>query len=306
MRRDDWKVIGIGHGDWKDQDIEGWGLSEWHEEDITVDSLRRCGAPPATIVHCAGGGSVGASISDPAGDFDRTVMSTLAVAEYVRVDAPATTIVYPSSAAVYGRVSVVPIKETEVLRPVSPYGVHKSMAEQILQSYGACYGVSSVIVRLFSVYGEGLRKQLLWDACMKLSRNETAFGGTGEEIRDWLYVEDAVELLIAASARAAPDCPVVNGGSGRGASVREVLAFLFDCTGRTDTPNFGKQPRAGDPDAYVADITRAQSWGWKAALPWEIGVRNYFGWFNQCEKPLALQSVPNSADECCGFPSGKR
>ena len=106
-----------------------------------------------------------------------------AVLEFSRLHAPDARIVLPSSAAVYGAVERTPIEEIDVLRPVTPYGAHKKIAEDLCASFGRYCGVKSAVVRLFSVYGPELRKQLLWDASWRVSRNENGFFGTGRELR---------------------------------------------------------------------------------------------------------------------------
>ena len=91
------------------------------------------------------------------------------------------------------------------------------MMEALCRSYGENFGLRAAIVRLFSVYGEELHKQLLWDICCKLDARESApllLGGTGLEIRDWLHVSDAVSLLWMARQVCSPECPSMNGGPG--------------------------------------------------------------------------------------------
>ena len=219
-------VLGIGHGEWSREEWELWGLSEWRCADVTLQTLRQYAGQPTAIVHCAGGGSVPFSIEDPLADFERTVETTAHVLEYVRTSAPSCRVVYPSSASVYGTVKTVPIREDCPAAPISQYGTHKLMAEQMVTSYCRQFGTSAAIVRLFSVYGCGLRKQLLWDACRKFANNDSTFMGTGDEVRDWLHVEDAATLLMAAAEHASPECPTVNGGSGQGVTVRDVLVRL--------------------------------------------------------------------------------
>ena len=104
------------------------------------------------------------------------------------------------------------------MNPVSPYGVHKKIAEDLCRSYGQHFKIASCVIRLFSVYGVRLRKQLLWDECLKLSKNEITFFGTGQETRDWLHIHDVVNLLFTAAEHASSHCPTVNGGTGVGVS----------------------------------------------------------------------------------------
>jgi len=281
LARGGWRVIGLGHGSWARDEWQKWGIAEWHVADVTLEALITYGGKPDLLVHCAGSGSVGFSMTRPHQDFQRTVDATVAVLEFARLHAPQTHVVYPSSAGVYGVVEKLPIAETDPLAPVSPYGVHKRVAEEMCCSYARYFGVSIAIVRLFSVYGTGLRKQLLWDACMKIKNGENTFFGSGMETRDWLHVDDAASLLLAAGERASTECPIVNGGSGQGVLVRELLSELFVCFDRSDTPQFSGATRSGDPLHYIADISRLSGWAWQPKMPWRQGVREYAEWFKK-------------------------
>jgi UDP-glucose 4-epimerase len=277
-------VFGIGHGEWTQPEWEGWGLNEWKCSDVNSDALKELKHTPSIIIHCAGGGSVSFSIEDPIGDFNRTVVTTAHVLEYVRTSAPSCCVVYPSSASVYGAVERLPIPEDCPVAPISQYGVHKLMAEQMVASYARQFGTAAAIVRLFSVYGPGLRKQLLWDACRKFSQRESLFMGTGDELRDWLYVDDAAELLLAAAEHASSRCPIVNGGSGEGTTVREILTHLSKCLhGAGHGPTFSGEKRMGDPSRYIADIEASRSWNWQPTFRWKQGVDAYAKWWK--EKP---------------------
>ncbi len=275
------QVVGIGHGSWAREEWRQWGISEWHATDITTDALLTYAGLPEVIVHCAGSGSVGFSMIHPHQDFQRTVDATVAVLEFVRLHAPQARVVYPSSAGVYGVVEKLPIAEFDPLAPVSPYGVHKRISEEMCCSYAHHFGLSVAIVRLFSVYGIGLRKQLLWDACMKIRNGGNSFFGSGMETRDWLQVDDAASLLLVAGERASVECPIVNGGSGQGVLVRDLLSELFVCFGRSDAPQFSGASRSGDPLHYIADISRLCSWGWQPKMAWREGVRQYAEWFKK-------------------------
>lgn len=276
-----WHVIGVGHGDWAREEWEKWGISEWHACDVTIEALQTYGGEPDTIVHCAGSGSVSYSITRPFQDFQKTVGTTLNVLEFARLYTDGAKVVYPSSAAVYGSADKLPISEDNRLMPISPYGVHKKMAEDLCSSYAKHYGVLTSVVRFFSIYGAGLRKQILWDACTKIINNEVTFFGTGVEMRDWLHVNDAAELLFIAGEQASTDCPAVNGGFGKGITVREILTEIFACFQRTDLPVFSGTVRSGDPMHYIADITRACRWGWHPRVDWQNGIREYVQWFKK-------------------------
>jgi UDP-glucose 4-epimerase len=274
-----WHVVGIGHGTWSREEAHAWGVTEWRAADISFDALANSGPPPDAIVHCAGSGSVGYSLTHPFQDFSRSAATIAATLEYARLHAPRTRVVFLSSAAVYGQVDEGIINENTTLNPISPYGIHKVMGESLCQMYGLHYGISSSVLRLFSMYGRGLRKQLLWDACTKASRGEAEFAGTGDETRDWLDMVDAAELIFLAVKQASPLCPIANGGTGEAPRIRAVLEELFLRLGVQGAPHFTGVVRSGDPKHYRAGISVAKRWGWVPKVSWREGIRAYAEWF---------------------------
>lgn len=274
-----WEVHGIGRGGWAP--TAELDLHKWHCSEVTLSALVELGLTPDVIVHCAGGASVGVSIQQPGLDFDYTVKSMSNVLEFIRLHSPATCLIYPSSAAVYGQVTQMPIKETVYPNAVSPYGLHKRMAELLCELYSRQYGIHTAIVRLFSIYGPGLRKQLLWDACLKYEGGCSEFFGTGNEVRDWLHVCDIAKLLFLAKDKASIACPIVNAGSGIGIKVSDILIQLGLNLESDLVPTFSEQARAGDPGAFIADISEARSWGWEPEIFWRDGLSEYVDWFKK-------------------------
>ena len=171
------------------------------------------------------------------------------------------------------------IRVDQSLTPISPYGVHKKIVEELCQSYARHFGLHCAIVRLFSVYGIGLRKQLLWDACQKFSSGDFIFAGTGRETRDWLNIEDAARLLFLAASKTDPACPIVNGGSGAGIMVRQVVQWIAEALGCAQRPSFSGHARPGDPTHLVADITETRAWGWSPKRNLRDDIAGYVDWF---------------------------
>lgn len=271
-------VVGIGHDSWSTDEAREWGLSAWHPGDVTLAALTQCGGEPDVVVHCAGSGQVGLSLAHPYEDFRRNVATTAAVLEYLRTRAPHAILVFLSSAAVYGNAAAGAIKETTPASPLSPYGTNKHLAEQLCETHARYFGLRTVVLRLFSVYGPGLRKQLLWDACHRLTAAAPEFSGTGAELRDWLHVSDAAALIGILAASNVAGHRVLNGGTGSGTPVSEVLAELAAVLG-TRTARFSGQQRPGDPVSLVADASRARGLGWQPQYDWRRGVREYADWF---------------------------
>lgn len=276
-------VIGIGHGKWKDNEYYKWGINEWHECDITIESLSVFKSDIYAIIHCAGGSNVRYSIENPLLDYKKTVMSTLYILEYIRNYSINTRLVYVSSAAVYGMANKLPLKEDEILNPISPYGYHKKIAEELCKMYAFQYKLNIIIGRLFSVYGNGLKKQLLWDACNKLKNNDLIFWGSGNETRDWIHVIDAAKYLVQSVERTDKLYNIINIASGVNISISKVLNRLFKYYGIKQKPVFNGIIDKGNPKDYLADISKIKTWNIGEKISLELGIKNYIEWYKQYE-----------------------
>lgn len=210
---------------------------------------------PRTIFHLAGGASVAASVASPEDDFENTFRTTQRICDWIWRFSPKSSIVFASSAAVYGDQKANLLNEDLISVPCSPYGNHKRQAEVEIQSQGVSHGLNSAIVRLFSVYGPGLEKQLLWDISKRLAANPAVLklGGDGTETRDFLYIDDAVTILLKASDITSPSGPIVNGGTGIASSVRQIANLLLRMWGSEAALEFDGKRRVGDPHSIVAD-----------------------------------------------------
>ena len=283
------EIYGIGHGGWPPSEYGEFGIKTWLSSDITYESLCSLGLSGrvAAIIHCGGGGSVAYSIENPSLDYKKTVDSTLAVLEYMRRENPLARLVYPSSTAVYGVCEDKRISESHPLDPISPYGFNKAAAELLCRSYHKNYSIKCSIIRYFSIYGEGLKKQLLWEASNKIINASKAAGaveffGTGLETRDWIHISDAAALAVKA---AGADCgyEIINGGTGVKTSIKDTIALLskeFEKYNIAARPvKFNNIVRAGDPAYYWADIGRALESGWKPAITLADGISRYVKWF---------------------------
>ena len=275
-------VVGLGHGALTAPDLAASGLSHWISGDVHADhlaTLARLGGPPAVVYHLAGGASVGAAEADPEADLRRTVTSTAVLLDWLARAAPATRVVAVSSAAVYGAGHAGPIPETAPVNPVSVYGRHKAMMEALCRDH-AGRGLPVVTGRLFSVYGAGLRKQLLWDLSSRLAADPTVIelAGTGDELRDWTAIGDIVSALPRLAELAAADCPILNVGTGRGVSVRDVAAAAIAAWGSSARLSFSGVSRPGDPFSLIADTTAASARAIICPSAVEAGVGAYINW----------------------------
>jgi|KBSSwiStaDraftv2_1062776.scaffolds.fasta_scaffold26418_3 UDP-glucose 4-epimerase len=278
------QVWGLGHGLWADAEAREWGLTKWLNGDVqasNLQSLARLQAePPQVIFHLAGGSSVGAALAQPHEDFQRTATTTAHLLDWLRLEAPATHLIAISSAAVYGAAHSAALAEDANCQPCSPYGYHKLIMEQLCQSYAQSYGLRSTLVRLFSVYGSGLKKQLLWDLCTRLSGGAATveLGGSGDELRDWTDVRDVVRALTFLMEPAA-HTPVINAGTGLGTPIKRIAEHVLAAWPRRAQITFSGKVRRGDPFSLVADSQLLAAMNFQWTIPVEQGIADYVGWF---------------------------
>jgi UDP-glucose 4-epimerase len=276
-------ISGIGHGHWSKIEAAQWNVAEWLNGEIdavNLSELLNQSGKPDVIYHLAGSSSVGLSFINPLEDFRRTVEATARLLDWVRKQSPDAKIILVSSAAVYGAGHQTPIIEECASKPYSPYGGHKAMMELLSESYVRNFGLNSVVVRLFSVYGDGLSKQLIWDLCSKLSTgNKVTLGGSGEEVRDWIHVKDVAKLLGLFASDNGWNTPVVNGGSGLGITVREIAREVSAQWGGNAQITFNGESRPGDPTYLVADIHRLDKIGFSSDIMLSTGISSYVKWY---------------------------
>lgn len=278
-----YSVIGIGRGGESKDQLTHWGVDRWIEGSITADLLTRVDVSefPSVIVHCAGSGSVGQSFTSPYTDYMSSVDSLAKVLEWVRLNRNDANcrIVLTSSAAVYGNQNCFELNEDAELRPASPYGYHKLMAEVLLRSYSDHFGIKTSIVRLFSVYGDSLKKQLLWDAFKKFKNGNAVFFGSGNELRDWIHIDDASRLLYTASTSAVSDSFEVFNGTGEKSTIRNVINLLAGLLEYHGNIEFNMIEHQGNPRSLIGSATKAKSrLNWEPQVGLVDGLRRYAEW----------------------------
>ncbi len=258
--------------------MERIGFHRWCSGHVARDILDRLTEPVDLIVHCAGSSIVGRSFNDRDAEFRNSVGAAADVLDFACRQRRRPRLVMLSSAAVYGAVHRLPIDEDAPLNPISPYGESRCMIEEKSRQAGVNEGLEISIVRLFSIYGRGLQKQLFWDACRKLASGDGKFGGNGTERRDWLHIDDTVRLIDVSAGRASSEAPIINGGSGSSVAVSDALLRIRDLWPGAPEVTFSGEVRQGDPPGYEADILRARSWNWAPTKDLATGLADYVSW----------------------------
>jgi UDP-glucose 4-epimerase len=241
----------------RDQGYAAWGVDRNGSPPMGLPSpkfvqlVRQ--VEPHVLIHAAGSSSVQESLADPSADFRDNVLATQFVLETLRKHAPNCRFIYLSSAAVYG--GGVACNESDQPNPVSPYGVHKMIAETLAVAARTVFAQPTLRVRPFSVYGPGLKRQLLWDIARQILETGSAkLFGDGSEIRDFVHVQDVCRSIMSLVENAPFAANVCNINSGEGTSIRQIATLLAGCLhGRVE---FTGVRRAGDPLALVGDGAR--------------------------------------------------
>lgn len=230
---------------------------------------------PEIVFHCAGSALPAKSLREPGDDFDSSVPVVQGVLEALRLGAPAAHLVCLSSAAVYGNPASLPISEDDALAPLSPYGFHKWMGELLCREYAVVFGIRSTSARIFSAYGPGLQKQLIWDAIGKLQgRDEAVFLGSGEETRDFIFIDDLVEALYCVAENKSSGHEVLNVATGAEVRIAEVVATVARHLGIDSSRwSFSGEAARGIPSNWRADVSRLRALGFEPRCSFDEGVR---------------------------------
>lgn len=256
-----WSCAGIGRSD---PHAQAGLYSSFHLADL--ESADRLAAlieryEPSIVLHFAGPASVAASMARPQADLRDHIGPIGNVLEGLRLAGRGSRFILVSSAAVYGNPDTLPVSEDAPLRPVSPYGFHKLMQETLTDEYTSVFGIGAVKARLFSTFGEGLRKLAVWEIARRALAGDFSVQGTGDEVRDYLHAEVIGDALVTIAQNAAFAGEAINVASGEGTTIRELAEEIFAALGVDAVPHFtGSAPRE-KPTAWIADVQRLTALG---------------------------------------------
>lgn len=233
-------------------------------------------------INCAGAASVPDSIKNPLRDFSLNVYHVAMVLEAIRKHGNYCRFINMSSAAVYGNPEKLPISESFSCTPLSPYGKHKLFAEEICKEYYEYFGIKTCSLRIFSAYGPGLRKQILWDIFQKsLQANAVDLFGSGLETRDFIYIDDIVDAIHKVMLAGSFDAGIYNVGSGKEITIRELADTLLEEMQYKGKLFFSGNERKGDPANWKADISRIRALNFEPKFSFRAGSKRYVQWLKE-------------------------
>jgi len=187
--------------------------------------------------------------------------------------------IYVSSCAVYGRPVYLPINEEHPTKPLSPYGVSKLASEDYCRIFHEIYGLETVILRVFNVYGPrqatGPYSGVITKFINRLKDGKPPIiYGDGEQTRDFIYVEDVADALLQAAKCKNCAGEVINVGSGEETSINQLLKIVCELLERQEIKPIYAEPRMGEVKRSCADIRKAEKLlGFKPKYSLEEGLR---------------------------------
>ncbi len=259
---------------------------DMHQLDIrNHDAIASVLAGAECVYHLAAIPSVPRSITDPVPSHEVNIDGTFQVL-HACADGKVGRVVYAASSSAYGDTEVLPKVETMMANPKSPYAAQKLMGEQYASVFWACYGLETVSLRFFNVYGprqdpsspySGVLS--IFNTCVLERRSPTMYGD-GEQSRDFTYVDDVAALCIKAARAGRNTCgKVYNAGNGNRYTLNEVWEQLQKIEGVTIPAKYGP-PRAGDVRHSQADTTAAmRDLGHAPQFSLEDGLRRTLEWY---------------------------
>ena len=237
---------------------------------------------PDLIFHMAGQTSVAASMKDARRDADINITGSLNLLEVARSVRAARVIFTSTGGALYGRSAPLPTRETDRIRPESPYGISKKVVEEYLRFWKQVHDLDYAVIRPANIYGprqdpsgEAGVVAIFARAC--LDRRRPTIFGSGEDTRDYVYVEDVVDALMRASETGGAG--VYNVGTGVETSTKQVFETIARHARFGGGPVYGP-PRPGDVPRSVLDSGLArQELGWRPFTDFEDGISRTVAWF---------------------------
>ena len=263
------------------------GQIEFREADILdLDAMQSACTKVDYVLHQAAIPSVPKSVLDPIGSNRANVDGTVNVLVAAR-DARVQRVIYAASSSAYGDTPTLPKHEGMTPDPISPYAVAKLASERYMISFYRCYGLETVALRYFNIFGPRQDPSSPYSGVLAkfitqmLGGQQPTIFGDGEQSRDFTYIDNAVEAnLLACNAPAAQVVGrVFNVATGRRVTLKETFKLLQTLTSYSGSPIYAAE-RGGDIKHSLADISAAeQHLGYKPKVNFEDGLRQTVAWY---------------------------
>lgn len=240
------------------------------------------------VFHQAAIPSVPKSVLDPVGSNRANVDGTLNLLVAAR-EAKVKRVIYAASSSAYGDTPTLPKREDMTPNPISPYAVAKLAGEHYMISFFRCYGLETVCLRYFNIFGPRQDPSSQYSgvlakfALQMLQGEQPTIFGDGTQSRDFTYIDNAVSANLLACRAPAADIAgkVFNCATGKRADLNETFQILKKLTGYKGEAKYGPE-RSGDIKHSLADLSRAEKYlGYKPQVEFEEGLRRTVEWYRK-------------------------
>lgn len=233
-------------------------------------------------INASGSATVGFSIVNPNQDYILNYLNVVKIVQAITDKQPQCKFLNLSSAAVYGNPAQLPVKEDENTFPISPYGKHKLQSEQLLKKYAIEHHLKTISLRVFSVYGNGLKKQLFWDIYQKsLFAQSITLHGKGNETRDFIHIDDLMLAIEKIILHANFQGESINVASGKEYTIEAASTLLLKFLNPSFAVNFNGVQNQSDPLFWQADISKLISLGFNPKVELNEGLKKYAVWLKE-------------------------
>lgn len=233
-------------------------------------------------INASGAGSVPYSIERPDEDYRLNSKNVFDILNSISQFNSQCRFLNFSSAAVYGNPESLPVNEKSRTKPLSPYGFHKLISEQICAEFYHLKKIRTCSVRVFSAYGEGLKKQLFWDIYQKAKTgNPVELFGSGTETRDFVHISDLLVALDCILDKGSFNADIINVASGEATAIETAAQIFMDALGSKSGLKFNNKGKEGDPKHMLADISKVKSYGYSPSMDIHKGLSLYAGWIRK-------------------------
>lgn len=255
-------------------------LSAYHQITLPSSQLLEIlvNQRPDLVIHSAGRASVPLSFESPDSDFDSGPVVTANVLDAIRKAGVPIRLIFCSSAAVYGDPQSLPVKEDFPIAPISPYGYHKRISELLCEQYTNCFGIPTAVMRIFSAYGPGLRRQVVYDTCRQAIQGRISLYGSGEESRDFIHCVDVAKAARSIAENSRMEADIYNVANGEETTVAALASMVKSQSDPEMSLDFRHQKSHGMPQRWLADIQKLRSLGFAPSIGFEKGVAGVLKW----------------------------
>lgn len=254
----------------KEYTVVRFGNRSVKSQFINLNNLKNLKSTFDIVINCAGDSSVQNSYKIKRNNDYKIVLTIL---KYLTKYQPQAKLIQISTASIFGN-SI----KSQKLKPISPYSKRKLLCEKLLHMYSKKNKINYKILRFYSVYGNGLKKQLLWDTCQKIKKKDYEFYGTGNEIRSWMHIDDFSNILLKILKIKNLNKKIYNFCGTQIIENKKLLSIFFNIYGVKSKPNFNMIKNRGNPDFMYTKKCDLKIIKYKQKTKLMDGIRSYIKW----------------------------